>query len=85
MHLNARYRGGCVARVTPGGAIDRIVELPVSQVTACVFGDADLRTLYCTTARQRLTDVELAQQASAGALFAVRVGVCGLPEPECRL
>jgi sugar lactone lactonase YvrE len=82
---SARYRGGCVARITPDGRIDRIVALPVSQVTSCAFGDGDLRTLYCTTARQRLTDAELAQQPDAGALFAVRLDAGGLPEAECRL
>jgi sugar lactone lactonase YvrE len=82
---SARYRGGCVARITPDGKVDRVVELPITQVTSCAFGDADLRTLYCTTARQRLTDAEIAGQPSAGALFAVRLDVGGLPEPECRL
>ena len=82
---SARYGGGCVARVTPAGDVDRIVSLPVSQVTACAFGDADLRTLYVTTARQRLTQAQLAAEPAAGALFAVRVDTAGLPEPECRL
>ena len=53
---SARYGGGCVARITPRGDVDRIVPLPVSQVASCAFGDDDLRTLYITTARQRLDE-----------------------------
>ncbi|MEO6929591.1 MAG: SMP-30/gluconolactonase/LRE family protein, partial [Casimicrobiaceae bacterium] len=37
---NARMGGGCVARITPRGDIDRIVALPVSQVASCAFGGA---------------------------------------------
>ena len=81
---NARYGGGCVARITPRGTVDRIVGLPVSQVTSCAFGDADLRTLYITTATQRMTAAELAAQPSAGALFALRVEAAGMPEPAFR-
>ena len=84
-YWSARYGGGCVVRVTPGGAIDRVVALPVTQPTSCAFGDADLRTLYVTTARQRLDDGALRSQPAAGALFALRADVGGLPEPECAL
>ena len=80
---SARFGGGCVARITPGGKIDRVLAMPVSQVTSCAFGDGDLRTLYITTARQRLSDEQVQQQPRAGALFAVRLEVCGVPEPEC--
>ena len=80
---SARFGGGCVARVTPKGRIDRIVRLPVTQVTSCAFGDADLRTLYITTARQRLSEEQLQREPAAGTLFAVRLEVGGLPEPEC--
>jgi sugar lactone lactonase YvrE len=47
---NCRYGGGCVVRVAPNGAIDRVVEMPTPNVTTCTFGGADLRTLYITTA-----------------------------------
>jgi sugar lactone lactonase YvrE len=79
---NARYRGGCVVRITPQGQVDRIIEVPATQVTACAFGGDDLRTLFITTARQRLTPEELELQPRAGALFSVRLDVCGLPEPR---
>lgn len=82
---NARYDGGCVARITPDGRVDRIVELPASRVTSCALGGPSLRTLYVTTARQKLTAAELAAQPAAGGLFAIDVGGAGLPEPRFKL
>jgi sugar lactone lactonase YvrE len=82
---SARYQGSCLARITPAGKVDRIIELPASQVTSCALGGPDLRTLYVTTARQKLTPAELGSQPLAGGLFAVRVDVCGLPEPRFKL
>jgi len=77
---SARYEGGCVARITPDGRIDRVIAIPATRVTACTLGGADLRTLYVTTARQKLSQAELAAQPHAGALFALRVSAPGLPE-----
>jgi sugar lactone lactonase YvrE len=82
---NARYQGSCVARITPQGKVDRIVKLRASQVTSCTLGGPDLRTLYITTARQKLTPEDLNSQPLAGGLFAVRVGVGGLAEPRFAL
>jgi sugar lactone lactonase YvrE len=82
---SARYQGSCVARITPQGKVDRIVELPASQVTSCTLGGPDLRTLYITTARQKLSPADLDSQPLAGGLFAVRVDVGGLPEPRFTL
>jgi sugar lactone lactonase YvrE len=82
---NARYKGGCVARITPQGKVDRIIEIPAQQVTSCALGGPGLRTLFITTANQRLTPAELAAQPLAGGLFAIGVDVQGLPEPECEL
>lgn len=78
---NARYQGGCLARFAPDGRVDRLVELPVSQPTSCAFGGSDLRTLYVTTARQRLGADALAAEPLAGALLALDVGVAGRVEP----
>lgn len=48
--------------------------------TCCCFGGAELNTLYITSAHQRLTPEQLAQQPLAGSVFAVRPGIKGLPE-----
>jgi sugar lactone lactonase YvrE len=79
---NAEFAGGRVVRYAPDGRIDRVLEMPVSQPTSCSFGGPDLATLYVTSATQRLSDAELAAQPLAGALFAVDVGVRGVPEPQ---
>jgi sugar lactone lactonase YvrE len=46
----ALYGGACVRRYDAGGALDRVVELPAENVTACCFGGPDRRHLYVTTA-----------------------------------
>lgn len=82
---SARYEGACVARVAPDGRVDRVLTVPATRVTACTFGGPDLRTLYATTARQKLSEAELAAQPLAGAVFALRVDTPGLPEPRFAL
>lgn len=51
---NARWDGRCLLRLSPDGKVDRIIELPVSRPTSCVFGGADLKTLYITSAASPL-------------------------------
>jgi sugar lactone lactonase YvrE len=77
---NCEYAGGRVVRYTPYGRVDRVVTLPVDNPTCCAFGGSDLRTLYITSARQRLTPEQLERQPLAGSVFAADVGVSGLPE-----
>ena len=45
-----------------------------------IFGGGNLDTLYVTSATQRIDPEVLAKQPLAGGLFAVHVGVKGLPE-----
>jgi sugar lactone lactonase YvrE len=78
---NCRFSGGCIARVAPDGAIDRIVEMPVRNITTCTFGGPDLKTLFVTTARNEAP----ASDRLAGSLFAVSTTVAGLPENAFRL
>ncbi|WP_426139656.1 SMP-30/gluconolactonase/LRE family protein [Pseudomonas sp. DWP3-1-2] len=47
---NARWDGHCLIRFAPDGSVDRIVDLPVSHPTSCVFGGPELTTLYVTSA-----------------------------------
>jgi sugar lactone lactonase YvrE len=70
----ALWDGGAVQRYSPDGHLDTRVELPVSRVTSCCFGDADLATLYITSASRGTEHEPL-----AGSLFACRPGVQGLP------
>jgi sugar lactone lactonase YvrE len=77
---NARWGGNCVVRHAPDGSVDRVVELPVSQVTCPAFGGPDLSTLYITSARKTLTPEQLAEQPHAGSVFVFEPGVKGLEE-----
>jgi sugar lactone lactonase YvrE len=73
------FGGGAVRRYGPDGALDAAIRLPVTNPTSPVFGGADLRTLYVTSARHRLSLGRLALEPLAGAVFALDPGVAGLP------
>lgn len=73
---NCRFSGSCIVRVAPNGSIDRIVEMPVKNITTCTFGGRDLKTLYVTTARNEAR----ASDRLAGSLFAISTDVAGQPE-----
>jgi sugar lactone lactonase YvrE len=72
----ALYGGSAVHRYRPDGALDGVVELPVSKVTACTFGGADLDQLFITTSREHLAEGD---QPAAGSIFTIAPGVVGLP------
>ena len=73
---NCRYGGGCVVRVAPDGGIDRVIDIPASNVTTCTFGGPELTTLYVTTAAaDRAPDDRL-----AGSLFVIETGIRGMAE-----
>ncbi|KKB09568.1 SMP-30/gluconolactonase/LRE family protein [Devosia chinhatensis] len=82
---NARWGGSCVIRYAPDGTIDRIVELPVSQVTCPAFGGRDLKRLYITTANKTMSPEQLAKEKVAGGLFYIDLDVAGLPEARIQL
>lgn len=77
---NCRYGGKCILRLSPDGDIDRIIEMPVSNVTSCTFGGPDLQTLYITTAGNGAPKGE----RLAGGLFALRTTVQGQAENRFR-
>jgi sugar lactone lactonase YvrE len=78
---NCRFFGGCIVRVAPDGTIDRVVEMPVRNITTCTFGGVDLKTLYVTTARVEAPPGD----RLAGSLFAIETDVAGQPENQFRL
>lgn len=71
----ARWDGGSVDRIDPNGQVEERVTLPVSRVTSCAFGGADLGDLYITTARG---DGDQPAEPYAGGLFLCRPAVGGL-------
>ena len=82
---NAQFNGSQLVRYAPDGSIDRVLPLPVQRPTCCAFGGADLDMLYITTASQGMSQADMQAQPLAGALLAIKVGVCGLPEPRFKL
>jgi sugar lactone lactonase YvrE len=76
---NCRYFGHCLVRFSPAGEVDRVVEMPVKNITNCAFGGRDLRTLFVTTAALG------GDEPSAGDVFAVDSGVSGLAENLFRI
>ncbi|WP_205648881.1 SMP-30/gluconolactonase/LRE family protein [Acuticoccus kandeliae] len=76
----AHWDGWCVTRYDPDGKVERVIDLPVPRPTSCVFGGADLSTLYVTTARIRLSAGELKEAPLSGSVFAIHTNIKGLPE-----
>ncbi|CAO3458879.1 Gluconolactonase (EC 3.1.1.17) [Azospirillum argentinense] len=76
----AHWSGGRVSRFRPDGTLDRVVRLPVSNVTSCAFGGPGLDRLFITTAAQDApAQGTPAGEPLAGGLFACTPGVVGLP------
>ena len=71
--------GSAIARLTPEGEVDRVIELPVVAPTMPAFGGAGLSTLFVTSLRQG--GGGLASGEHDGHLLALDVGVSGIPEP----
>jgi sugar lactone lactonase YvrE len=78
---NCRHGGSCIVRIAPDGTIDRVIEMPVKNITTCVFGGPELKTLYVTTAA---IDAD-ASERFAGGLFAIETDVRGLPVNRFRV
>jgi sugar lactone lactonase YvrE len=77
---NCRYSGKCIVRVASDGRIDRVIEMPVTNITSCTFGGRDLRTLYITTAANGAPP----EERLAGGLFSFRTIAPGQPENRFR-
>ena len=73
----ALWGGGAVHRYDRDGRLDLVVDLPVSQVTACTFGGPERRTLFITTSREGL---DPGDEPDAGAVFRYDAGVRGAPQ-----
>ena len=71
---------GRVVRYDPNGRIDRVITLPVPNVTCCAFGGPTLSDLYITTARVGLSAEALAAAPLSGSLFVVPNAAQGLAD-----
>ncbi len=79
---SASVTGWGLTRLTPDGAVERRIELPVSMPTMPAFGGPDLSTIFVTSLVGGPKDPDRSRGVPAGALLAVDVDVCGVPEPR---
>jgi len=77
---SAHWGGWRVTRYDPDGNIDRVIDMPVPQVTSVAFGGENLDRMFVTTARLSLSEAELSDAPLSGGLFVVETGAVGLPE-----
>ena len=70
-----------VNRYDSSGRLMRSVILPTDLPTCCEFGGKDLDVLYVTSAVLRRPNAHFVGQSNPGGLFALDVGVKGLPLP----
>ena len=78
---NCRWGGSCIVRFTPDGKIDQFIEMPVQNVTNCVFGGSDMKTLFITTASNEddgRTDMD-------GDLFAINLQYQGIEDHKSKI
>jgi sugar lactone lactonase YvrE len=75
----ALHGGGKLRRFNGDGSVDCDIQLPVSQPTMCAFAGFDLSTFYITSASDKMSDTEKAEQPLAGAMFSLAPGRRGIP------
>jgi sugar lactone lactonase YvrE len=78
-YWSAGISAGVLNRWAPDGRLDRQIKLPCAAPTCVAFGGPDLKTLYLTSTRHGLSAEKLAASPLSGGLFALDVGVAGVP------
>jgi L-arabinonolactonase len=72
---NAQWAGRRVVCYDPSGRELHRIEVPVLQPSCPVFGGTDLGTLCLTTARENMSEEQLAAEPTTGGLHMVELGV----------
>lgn len=75
----AMFEGGQLLKFSPAGQLVAEIPVPVRCPTMPCFGDADLKTLYVTSASYNRPAEELQALPQSGCVIAMRVDVPGLP------
>ncbi len=78
---NCRWGGSCVVRYTPSGKVDQVIEMPVENITNCVFGGKDLKTLFITSANNPGKN----QHELDGSLFSINLNHQGLEDHKSKI
>ncbi len=72
---------GRVARFSPEGRLDRLIDMPVDLPSSVAFGGADMATLYVTSIKDSGSGRAISKHPDGGRLFAITgLGVHGIPE-----
>jgi L-arabinonolactonase len=72
---------GKIARITPDGRLDRLIDAPVDLPSSVAFGGGDLGTLFVTSIKDSGSGRAISKHPDGGRLFAIDgLGVRGLPE-----
>jgi L-arabinonolactonase len=72
---------GKIARITPDGKLDRIIDAPVDLPSSVAFGGEDLATLFVTSIKDSGSGRAISKHPDGGRLFAIEgLGVRGIAE-----
>ncbi len=83
---SAQWNGCKVVRYSPEGHVDLSLQLPVTNPTCVAFGGKNLDWLIVTTAKQGLSQQQLANEPQAGDLFIYQLnGVKGIKSKRYKL
>ena len=74
---SAHWAGSKITRYKPDGTIDKIIDLPVPNVTSCCFGADDFKTLFITSAQKGLNSEELKNAPLSGCTFILKTEIKG--------
>lgn len=70
---------GCLNRFGAKGELLARIAVPVPAPTMLCFGGKDMRTAFVTSLREGLDPAVLAEHPDAGKIFAIELGVAGVP------
>lgn len=74
---------GRIARFSPDGILNRLIQAPTDMPSCLAFGGPDLATLYVTSIKNSGSGRAISRHPDGGFLFAIDgLGVQGLPEPR---
>ncbi|WP_370225091.1 SMP-30/gluconolactonase/LRE family protein [Pararhodobacter marinus] len=77
---------GKLARFTPSGKLERLLEAPTDMPSCPAFGGPDLSTLYVTSIKDSGSGRAISRHPQGGHLFAIDgLGIRGLAEPRMKL
>ena len=79
---SASWGGGRLTRYDPDGRVERVVSLPVPQVTSCAFGGPTRNELFITSAHSGLSEADRRRYPLSGDLFHITTDITGQPRPR---